>query len=232
MVIALLAILKTGAAYLPIDPNYPTERITYTLTDAQPTLLITTTQTAHQLPNTLGTPQLLIDQAELPQQNTAPTNTHRTHPLTPQHPAYIIYTSGSTGRPKGVIIPHQNVTRLLHNTQHWFHFGPHDTWTLFHSYAFDFSVWEIWGALTTGGRLIVVPYLTTRSPADLLTLLTRENVTVLNQTPSAFYQLTRTDRETGNHGLPTVKTIIFGGEALDLTQLRTWYHHHPDTTPA
>ncbi|MCC5698192.1 AMP-binding protein, partial [Klebsiella pneumoniae] len=115
--------------------------------------------------------------------------------LTPDHAAYVIYTSGSTGRPKGVSIPHHNVVRLFTATQPWFSFTSDDVWTLFHSYAFDFSVWELWGALLHGGRLVVVPYEISRSPKEFLQLLSRERVTVLNQTPSAFYQLIEADGE-------------------------------------
>uniref|UniRef100_UPI00056CDD2D AMP-binding protein n=1 Tax=Streptomyces griseus TaxID=1911 RepID=UPI00056CDD2D len=99
------------------------------------------------------------------------------------------YTSGSTGRPKGVVVPHANVVRLFSATDEWFGFGSDDVWTLFHSYAFDFSVWELWGPLLYGGRLVVVPFEVSRSAGDFLALLAREGVTVLNQTPSAFYQL-------------------------------------------
>ena len=107
----------------------------------------------------------------------------------------MIYTSGSTGTPKGVLVSHQNVTRLFEATDHWFHFGPHDAWTLFHSYAFDFSVWELWGALLFGGQLVVVPKAITRSPGEFLELLVTHRITVLNQTPSAFYQLMQADAE-------------------------------------
>ena len=101
----------------------------------------------------------------------------------------MIYTSGSTGRPKGVVVQHRNVARLVAMTSGWIDAGPGDAWTLFHSYAFDFSVWEMWGALATGGRLVVVPYLVSRSAAEFRELLAAEQVTVLSQTPAAFYQL-------------------------------------------
>ncbi|MFF1423215.1 amino acid adenylation domain-containing protein, partial [Streptomyces sp. NPDC058280] len=145
-------------------------------------------------------------------------------PIHPDHPAYIIYTSGSTGRPKGVIVTHRNACRLFAVTQEHFSFGPDDVWTLFHSYAFDFSVWEIWGALLHGGRLVVVPQLVSRSPASFLELLARERVTVLNQTPSAFRQLTQAARE--NRALAdelVLRRVVFGGEKLELPGLADWY---------
>jgi len=217
LVIAILAVLKTGAAYVPIDPGYPTDRITTILTDAEPLITLDTT---HPPPDLTTYP------------HTNPTDNHRTTPLTPHNTAYIIYTSGSTGRPKGVLVPHTNIARLFTATHHWYDFGEHDTWTLFHSFAFDFSVWELWGALLHGGRLIVVPFDITRSPTQFLTLLAEEHVTVLNQTPSAFYQLMQTDHD---HPTPrpqlALRYVIFGGEALDLQRLNTWYQHHPDTTP-
>jgi non-ribosomal peptide synthetase component F len=110
---------------------------------------------------------------------------------TDENLAYVIYTSGSTGQPKGVLVNHANVTRLFAATQSWFHFNEQDVWTLFHSIAFDFSVWELWGALLHGGKLVIVPYLVSRSPRDFYNLLCQEQVTVLNQTPSAFRQLMR-----------------------------------------
>src|SRR5207248_3520981 len=122
--------------------------------------------------------------------------------LLPQHPAYVIYTSGSTGTPKGVAVTHQNIARLFGGTEHLYRFGADDVWTLFHSFAFDFSVWEIWGALLYGGRLVVVPYALSRAPGDFLQLVKREGVTVLNQTPSAFYQLMQADRDS-SRGEPT-----------------------------
>ncbi|NED49995.1 AMP-binding protein, partial [Micromonospora aurantiaca] len=161
LVVAILAVLKAGAAYVPIDPDYPEDRIAYMVEDAKPVL-------------TLGPDDL--DAAGYDDTNPGVA-------VNPDHPAYVIYTSGSTGRPKGVVIPHQNVVRLLRSTEEWFEFGPDDVWTLFHSYAFDFSVWELWGPLLYGGRLVVVPYLTSRSPEDFLKLLDAERVTVLNQTP-------------------------------------------------
>jgi len=152
LVVALLAVVKAGAGYLPIDPGYPVDRIAYTLQDAAPSVVITTGEVARRLPVSERA-VVVLEEVVLGERAEDPTDADRTAALEAFHTAYVIYTSGSTGRPKGVVIPHQNVVRLLAATDHWFGFGPQDTWTLFHSFAFDFSVWEIWGALLTGGRV-------------------------------------------------------------------------------
>ena len=235
MVVSLLGILKAGAAYLPLDPDYPAERLAYMLRDAQPACVLTTAQIAGRLPETVA--QLLLDHPEtagaLTQcPATNPSDAERIEPLNPQNPAYVIYTSGSTGAPKGVVVTHQNVGRLFGSTAHWFHFGPDDVWTLFHSFAFDFSVWELWGALLHGGRLVVVPHLLSRSPAEFLELLAEQRVTVLNATPSAFYQFIQADRENPALGNSlALRYVIFGGEALELGRLADWYQRHGDTSP-
>ncbi|MET9443779.1 non-ribosomal peptide synthase/polyketide synthase [Streptomyces sp. NPDC006610] len=232
-VVAILAVLKTGAAYLPVDPNSPAERVAHLLADAAPVTLVTTTGTA-ALADGTDVPVLLLDdpgvRADLDRRPAGGPGPAR-RPL-PESPAYAIYTSGSTGRPKGVVIPHANVVRLFTRTAPWFGFGADDVWTLFHSYAFDFSVWELWGPLLHGGRLVVVPDETARSPEDFLRLLADERVTVLNQTPSAFYPLIRADAEHPEVGARlALRTVVFGGEALDVGRLADWWARHPDTAP-
>src|SRR5690606_109001 len=142
--------------------------------------------------------------------------------IDPENPAYVIYTSGSTGRPKGVVVPHQNVVRLLRSTEQWCGCGPDGVWALVHSELLGFAVCVVWRALLSGGRLVLVPYLTSRSPEDFLKLLADERVTVLNQTPSAFYQLMAADRENPGSDL-ALRYVIFGGEALELGRLDDWY---------
>ncbi|MEU9117943.1 amino acid adenylation domain-containing protein, partial [Streptomyces sp. NPDC048483] len=146
LVVAILAVVKTGAAYVPVDPHYPAARITFMLQDARPTLLVTTIATADGLPGDADPAgRLLLDDPAIADLLAAAPDTAPEVTVHPEHPAYVIYTSGSTGRPKGVVVPHHNVVRLFAATRHWFGFGAEDVWTLFHSYAFDFSVWELWG---------------------------------------------------------------------------------------
>ncbi|MGE6630695.1 amino acid adenylation domain-containing protein [Bacillus sp. NPDC077027] len=235
MLVSLLAVHKAGAAYVPLDPDYPADRLAYMMQDAKPVCSITTKAAAVHLP--ADCQLILLDEKETNDQllntpNNNPTDTDRVEPLSSLHPAYIIYTSGSTGKPKGVVIPHQNVIRLLTSTAHWFHFDEEDVWTMFHSYAFDFSVWEIWGPLLYGGRLVVVPHTISRSPEEMLQLLVDEGVTVLNQTPSAFYQLMQVDKGQQTLGQAlSLRYVIFGGEALELSRLEDWYSRHSDRKP-
>ncbi|MCC8368191.1 amino acid adenylation domain-containing protein, partial [Xenorhabdus sp. PB61.4] len=227
MIVGILAILKAGGAYVPLDPAYPADRLTYMLDDAEPVVLLTQT-TLGEITGNSALPTVRLD--DLPSSTLA--NLPETNPLatvqglTPHHLAYVIYTSGSTGQPKGVMVEHANVTRLLAATQARFRFDNNDIWTLFHSFAFDFSVWELWGALAYGGRLVVVPAECARSPHQFYELLCREQVTVLNQTPSAFRQLI-VAQNAMPHAQHTLRCIIFGGEALELHTLAPWIDRNP-----
>lgn len=218
MILAMLAVVKAGGVYVPVDPAYPRERIDYTVTDCQAQLILTTTALSSLLPQSV--PIVLIDGENAP--DLEPTTEPVGETLTPNHGAYVIYTSGSTGKPKGVLVSQHNVTRLFRSTEHWFGFNEQDTWTFFHSFAFDFSVWEIWGALLYGGRLVIVPYVLSRDPQNFLQLIREQKVTVLNQTPSAFTQLLLVK----DAAPTTLRYIIFGGEALNLQSLRPWFERY------
>ncbi|MCC5666143.1 amino acid adenylation domain-containing protein [Nostoc sp. CHAB 5784] len=228
MVVAILGILKAGGAYIPIDPAYPPERLAFILQDAQVSLLLTQHHLIKNLPQhqtrvvCLDTEWGSITQES--QQD--PINDCTTDNL-----AYIIYTSGSTGQPKGVLVNHSNVVRLLAATESWYKFNQDDVWTLFHSIAFDFSVWELWGALLYGGKIVVVSYWLSRSPEDFYKLLLTQQVTVLNQTPSAFCQLIQVEESLGTAKGLNLRLVIFGGEALQLESLRPWFECHGDRFP-
>lgn len=227
MIVAMLATLKAGAAYVPLDSSYPIERLTTLVDDARPSVLLTQATLEGKLPNS-GTKVICVDKVRLDIGLEDSTNLPSLS--RPDVPAYVIYTSGSTGKPKGVVVNHHNVVRLLKSTSHWFNFAETDVWTLFHSSSFDFSVWEIWGCLLTGGRLVIVPYLVTRSPQDFYNLLADERVTVLNQTPAAFYQLIQVEEE-GLLKPLSLRYVVFGGEALNFASLRPWVDRHGDRSP-
>jgi amino acid adenylation domain-containing protein len=215
-----LGILKAGAAYVPFDPAHPADRLTFTITEANLAILVTQSQ-QQQSAKAANT----VTPGDLTQESHDDAAYHP-QPYGAEDPAYIIFTSGSTGRPKGVVVPHANVVALIDGVREEFQLTGADVWTMFHSPAFDFSIWEIWGCLLTGGHLVIVPYWVSRSPEDLVRLLVNKRVSVLSQTPSAFSQLQEEDRR-GNSML-RLRLVIFGGERLDCASLRSWFDRHPE----
>jgi amino acid adenylation domain-containing protein len=229
IIIAILGILKAGGGYVPIDPTNPEERVAFILEDGGIKVLITSQPILSQFNNATTHLEntVLLDKIEcdLQNENSEPPAIK----IEPENVAYVIYTSGSTGMPKGVVVTHNNVTRLMAATEEWYNFSETDIWTYFHSTAFDFSVWEMWGALLYGGKLVIVSYTVSRSPRDFYRLLVEEQVTVLNQTPSAFGQLLPIDSEL--RGKLNLRYVILGGEALELSMLEDWFENHGDTQP-
>jgi amino acid adenylation domain-containing protein/non-ribosomal peptide synthase protein (TIGR01720 family) len=221
LIIALLAVLKAGGAYVPINPAYPAERLRFILTDTRASLLLTQADLAQESAG-CRLPTLFLDRAWPPP---APDASPARGQPRPEALAYVIYTSGSTGRPKGVLVEHRCVVRLLAATAAWFHFGTQDIWTQFHASSFDFSVWEIWGALCSGGRLVMVPAWVTRSPADFASLVEEQQVTVLNQTPAAFQQLQAAMTTREPRAPASLRLVIFGGEVLQAHSLQAWLAH-------
>ncbi|HWS53696.1 MAG TPA: amino acid adenylation domain-containing protein, partial [Pyrinomonadaceae bacterium] len=227
LVAALLGVLKAGGAYVPLDPGYPSERLADMLEDSAVPVLLTQRKLRERLDFRGG--ELICLDEDWPA--AGPHDTENPAPLAgPENLMYVIYTSGSTGKPKGSLITHANVARLFEVTQPLFGFDERDVWTLFHSYAFDFSVWELWGALLHGGRLVVVPESVSPSPEELYNLLRAERVTVLNLTPSVFRPFMRVAASPQAAGLD-LRTVIFGGEALTLNDLEPWFDRHGFDSP-
>jgi amino acid adenylation domain-containing protein len=225
MIVSILGVLKAGGAYVPLELSSPPERIAFMLEDSGCELLLTEKGQISEK-TTHSKEVLALD--ELSEEIAAESQSNLSVPVSGENVAYMIYTSGSTGRPKGVLVTHANVVRLLDATDRWYGFGSDDVWTMFHSYAFDVSVWELWGALLYGGRLVVVPYWVSRTPEAYYELLQREQVTVLNQTPSAFRQV-QPLLEQGSAG--QLRLVIFAGEALELNSLKSWYERFGDEGP-
>lgn len=228
MIIGIVGILKAGGTYVPFNPVYPKDRTDWMLEEINPKLIISESKFNDRFSEW---PAYLLnldkDWGKLEKQSVS----NLDNIVAPDQTAYIIYTSGSTGKPKGVMVSHYNVLRLFKATNAWYKFDKEDVWTLFHSFAFDFSVWEIFGALIYGGKLVIVPYFTARSPEDFYKLLEKEQVTVLNQTPSAFRQLIRVDEKMHEMHKLSLRYVIFGGEALELKTLAPWMERHGDRMP-
>ncbi len=237
LVLAVLAVLKAGGAYLALEPGQPDERLALLLADAAPVVVLTAAPLAHRFGSggaAGGTTVLCLDAAAMELAAGGEPLAAPASGAQPDNLAYVVYTSGSTGRPKGVLVTHANVVRLFDATRRHYGFGPADVWPLFHSYAFDVSVWEIWGALLHGGRLVVVPDATCRSSFEYLRLLRASGATILNQTPSAFRQLARAvaTAPAAERRELALRWVIFAGEALDFSLLAPWFSCLGESAPA
>jgi amino acid adenylation domain-containing protein len=213
MVTAALAALKAGAAYLPLDPDHPPARTASLLADAGAVAVVSSEGRAARLPDTC--PHVLLEEAD------SGSDTDPAIAISPDDAAYVLYTSGTTGPPKGVVVSHGNVAGLFASAARLFAVGPGDVWSVFHGSTFDFSVWELWGALLSGGRAVIVPQWTTQAPDAFADLLSAERVTVLSQTPSAFSQLGAVLLARAE--LPPLRYVVFGGEAMRPRSLAAWF---------
>lgn len=225
MIIAILGVVKAGGAYLPIDPDYPDERVRYMLKDSCAPVLIAGQPKIENLDFSGDIIDIfaLADQSDSLDDDINLTDINQPNSL-----LYVIYTSGSTGMPKGVMIEHRNVVQLLFNSQFQFDFDSRDVWTMFHSYCFDFSVWEMYGALLKGGKLVIIDKDVARNTEEFLEVLKHERVTVLNQTPAAFYNLIDSELKCTDRAL-SLRTVIFGGDALKPILLKPFRSAYPDT---
>ncbi len=220
LIAGMLGILKAGGAYLPLDVTYPQDRIDYILEDSQ----IETVLTASRHAEILDGKDLISIYSEQIENSGRVANLD--HVNSPKDLCYIIYTSGTTGKPKGVMIEHGNLVRLLFNDDFQFSFSEKDVWTMFHSHCFDFSVWEMYGALFYGAQVVIVSPLEAGNPSKFVEILANNKVSVLNQTPSSFYELV-TESVAKNIVLKDLKYVIFGGEALTPGKLKSWREDHP-----
>ncbi len=237
LIIAIIAILKVGAAYLPIDPSYTEDRLSFILKDSIVKIIITSNnhiRKLHSIQNTLMNTIKILDitNPELVNQLGTFPKTNYLGKISPNNLAYVIYTSGTTGVPKGVLQQHNNVLRLFAATQDWFNFNQNDVWLFFHASVFDFSIWEIWGALLHGGKLVIPNREQTLDFDKLLDLCYNEKLTILNQTPTAFYQFSKTILDNSPlKGLDSLRYIIFGGETLNYRQLKAWNEKVKSSNP-
>ncbi|PFZ10492.1 hypothetical protein COL60_10325 [Bacillus pseudomycoides] len=221
LITTLISVVKAGGTYIPVDPNYPIERISFVINDSSAEFMIT------DLPDFLDMPNItVISSNDLINKNDGSLEAVRLSNFAPTN-AYVIYTSGTSGQPKGVLVPSQNIVSLITATKEEFKLSHRDVWTMFHSASFDFSIWEMWGSLLTGAQLVVVPRPIAKSPYDFYELLMKKNVTILNQTPSAFYALQKIDAEHKKSTLTSLRLIIFGGEALDTYKTSNWLKKYP-----
>ena len=224
MIVAILAIMKAGGCYLPINLSYPQDRVSFMLKDSNAKFLLCDEKTHKDIDTDVTKIFVDLKNNKIYSKN----KENLTNINTPLDLIYIIYTSGSTGTPKGAMLMHKNVVRLMKNDKFLFDFTDKDVWTMFHSVSFDFSVWEMYGALLYGGKLVVVPDYVAKDPNLYLDLMDKEGVTVLNQTPTYFYNLLSSEVKAPHPNLK-IRYIVYGGEALKPTLISAWRKLHPQT---
>lgn len=221
LIIAILAVLKSGNTYIPVEKTTPIERIKYILNNSDVNLCLCDTDGFSIKENiaenyTFKSIDEFMNNDKFKKLPSLVSNTEI---------AYVIYTSGTTGVPKGVEVTHKNVVSLVKNTKEIFNFSSKDCWLLFHSYSFDFSVWEIFGSLLTGGMLYIPQREMTKNLELIASIINRENITILNQTPSSFYVLQELFDKL-NFRL-SIRTVIFGGEKLNFSKIKMWHEKYP-----
>ena len=224
LICGLLGILKAGGAYVPLDPGYPPDRLAHIIDQAKPTLIVSRSDLHRALPPSAA---IIIDIDKIESSSTENLDVE----TSPDHLCYLIFTSGSTGTPKGVMVTHHNVARLFSTISQQMEFRAEDTWTLFHSYAFGYSAWEIFGSLLHGARLVIVSDTARTDPEQLFQLLRDEQVTVFSQTPSAFRQLLLDPCFARSNDELQLRQIVFSGEAVVTADLEAWYRIHRDAGP-
>ena len=224
MIVGILAIIKCGCCYLPINTQYPKDRVEFMLKDSNSKILLGKKSSLDEFDLKINKLDISFLNKAIYKEKCENLNLK----ISPNDLIYIIYTSGSTGTPKGAMITHKNVVRLMKNDKFLFDFSAKDVWTLFHSVAFDFSVWEMYGALLYGGKLVIVPDNVAKDPNLFLDLMEKEQVTVLNQTPTYFYNLQNIEANHQHKNL-NIRYIVFGGEALKPNLLKQWHNIHPST---
>ncbi|WP_316976892.1 non-ribosomal peptide synthetase [Shumkonia mesophila] len=222
VVVGILAAFKAGCAYVPIEVDRPAAVIAHVLEDSNCQAVLTTEILAAHLPEARRHLALAVEDLE------GETPALELRSLRPESIAYVIYTSGTTGRPKGCLVSHRNVVRLMVTSRHDFGFGADDVWLSAHSFSFDFSVWEIWGALAYGGQLVIAGRDEIRDPVARLALIRSHRVTVLSQTPGAFYGLIEAECRNASHDLGDhLRYVFFGGDRLEPTYLQSWAALYP-----
>jgi amino acid adenylation domain-containing protein len=222
MIAGLLGTLKSGKTYVPIDPQYPMSRIQYILTDCNPGIIIYTRQLKERLKPGCGAHVLELEHIQEKKKDNNQLKLSLRSPK-PEDTAYIIYTSGTTGKPKGCMVTHQNVNELIFFTRPIFKFDEGDVWVMAHSFCFDVSVWEMYGSLLNGGKLILANRGTIQDTYKFLALIKKHKITILCQTPTAFYSLQEQEmQEPGNSMGKHLRYIIFAGDKLDFSYLTEW----------